>query len=143
MINVSESIMIQKPVEDIFNYTTDLHNLPKWQKSIKSIEAPEGPATKGYQYINVRRFLGQDIKTAFEVLEVNKNSNFILKSKDGPVEIQVNLSFEPIGDATKMTTNLQAKVGGFFKVAEGMVAKQMQSQIIDDSNELKSLMEKM
>ena len=42
-----------------------------------------------------------------------------------------------------MTTNLQAKVGGFFKVAEGMVAKQMQSQIIDDSNELKSLMEKM
>jgi hypothetical protein len=54
----------------------------------------------------------------------------------------VKTSFESMGKSTKMVTDMQAEVGGFFKVAEGMVAKQMKDQVVTDEQVLKGLLEK-
>lgn len=143
MINVSDSIVIGKPLAEVFAFASDVCKIPDWQKSVKSIEAPDEPVVKGSQFVMVRKFMGQEMKTPFEVLKMDLNSGISIKSKSGPVKIQVNMNFEDAIPNTRVTTNLEAEVGGFFKVAEGMVAKQMKTQISEDDRELKTLLEKM
>jgi uncharacterized membrane protein len=142
MINVSESIVIDKPISEVYAFALDQRNVPKWQKSVLSVEAPDGPVTEGYQFINTRKFLGREVKIPFEVQEIHPESSIILKSKDGPIKMQVNVSFEKVDGGTKTTTHLQGEVGGFFKVAEGAVARQMKSQLSMDYLVLKDLLEK-
>jgi uncharacterized membrane protein len=142
MFSVSSSVVINKPVGELFAFASDFNNLPKWQGSVTYVEAPAGTITRGYQYINVRKFMGQEIRTPFEVLEVIPNSSFSLKSTGGPVKVQVSIGFEPVQAGTRMTTNLQMEVNGVFKVAEGVVARQMKTQIGEDGQVLKELMEK-
>jgi carbon monoxide dehydrogenase subunit G len=143
MINISESIVIKKPLAELFAFSLDQHNLPKWQKSVIKVDAPAGPVTKGYQFTGTRKFMGREVKVPFEMLEVNPNSSFTMQSKGGPIEMRVKISFEPVGEATRLTTNMNAEVGGFFKVAEGMVEKQMKNQVADDYLVLKDMLEKM
>ncbi len=143
MVNVSDSILIGKPVSEVYAFASDVCKLPDWQKSVKSVDAPEGPVSKGSQFVVVRKFMGQEMKTPFEVLKKDANSDFSFKSRGGPVNILVDVKFEGAGSGTKMTTSMAAEVGGFFKVAEGMVAKQMQTQVSEDHLVLKSLLEKM
>jgi carbon monoxide dehydrogenase subunit G len=141
MINISNAINIDRSVAEVFAYTLDQHNSPKWQNAISAVEAPAGPVKKGDRFVNVRKFMGQEMKTNYEFMEIRPNSSFTLKSEGGPVSVQVSITFEPTPAGTKMTTHLEADVGGFFKVAEGMVAQQMLMQIVENDKTLKILLE--
>jgi uncharacterized membrane protein len=142
MINVIESVVIDKPLEEVYAFALDPHNIPKWQKSVLSIQGQDVPVTEGYQFVSTRKFLGREVKIPFEVREVHPQSSFTINSKDGSIKMQVEASFEQVNGGTKATTHLQAEVGGFFKVAEGAVAKQMKSQLSMDYLVLKDLLEK-
>ncbi len=142
MIDVSNSIEIKVPQAKVFAFALNQQNTPKWQELVTSVEAPAGPVTTGYRVVNVREFMGQQMKTSFEMVEVVPNSQFTLKSFGGQVSVQVTFSFEPAGSGTKLTIHMQADVGGFFKVAEGMVAAQMLAQIKENEQNLKALLEK-
>jgi uncharacterized membrane protein len=142
MINVSDSVVIAKPLSEVFSFVVDQNNVIKWQKAVISVEVPACPLGVGSQFVIVRRFMGQEMKMFYEVVELQQDAGFILKSSGGPVKVLVTVSFEPAGGDTKMTTELHAEVGGFFKVAEGLVAKQMTSQLVNDDATVKSMLEK-
>lgn len=63
------------------------------------------------------------------------------KSVSGPFPMEVTNTLEPQEDGTLLTTSGQADIGGFFKLAEGLVGKQIEKQIDTDNNTLKLLME--
>jgi uncharacterized membrane protein len=142
MININESIIIEKPMAEVFTFTANQNNLPKWQKTVMAVEGAKDVLIKGSQFTVVRKFMGREVKATMDVLDYTPNSGFIFKSNGGPVNIQVKTSFESMGKSTKMTTDMQAEVGGFFKVADGLVGKQMKDQVIADEQVLKELLEK-
>lgn len=51
------------------------------------------------------------------------------------------MKFESEGTGTKMIMDGQVEAGGFFKLAEGMVKKQLESQFVTNLNALKLLLE--
>jgi len=63
------------------------------------------------------------------------------KSDGGPVPFEGMQKFEAQDGGTLMTFSAQAELGGFFKLAEGLVGKQIEKQIETDSAKLKKLLE--
>ena len=139
MINIEKSVVINKPIAQVFAYVTDGSNAPKWQGGL---EAVEGQASSvGSQYTEVRKFMGREMRSVMELTALEPNTRWAAKVVKGPVPYEVSVQFEPSGGGTRLTTRVNGEPTGFFKVAEGMVKGQLEKSIEEDNNRLKKILE--
>ena len=142
MIKVEKSIMINRPVEEVFNYVTAPQNYTKWQSGVTNIIENRGPRnTVGSQFTEVRKFMGQEMHTTLELTEFVPNARWTAKVVKGPVPYEVNMTFQPVEGGTKVTTSVDGEPKGFFKLAEGMVAGQLEKSLAEDEQKLKEILE--
>jgi uncharacterized membrane protein len=141
MFKVEKSVHIDKPVEEVFAYTNDPSKTTEWQGAVESVKYPEGEAKVGVQFTEVRKFLGREMETLMEITALEPNKRYAAKTLSGPVSYQVTVNFEADNGGTKMTTTVEGDPGTFFKLAEGMVAKNLEKSLEEDHKRLKSLLE--
>jgi uncharacterized protein YndB with AHSA1/START domain len=142
MVKVEYSIVINRPVAEVFTYVTDPANNTKWQEClVESRQASSGPMGLGAQVVDVRKFPGRDMDSKLEVTAFEPNKKFSEKVNSGPLKFEITNIFEASGSGTKFTVSLQGEPGGFFKLAEGMVEKQLRSQSEGDAGRLKKVLE--
>ena len=142
MIKVELSVVINRPVAEVFAFVTDPANSAKWQEGlVESRLTSSGPMGVGAEITDVRKFLGRDMDSKLEVTEFVPNKKFSEKVVSGPLKFEISQSFEPSGEGTKVSLIAQGEPGGFFKLAEGMVQKQLQTQLEGDSQRLKKALE--
>ena len=140
MIHVEHTVEIDRPPAEVFDYMMDMANLPEWQSS--AIEAHwEGERAAGSHIKEVRKFLGKHIESEVEVTEYEPNRRFCLKTLSGPVPFSVEHTFEPIDGGTRITFVGDGDPGGFFKLAEPVVARTAERQFKSDFDTLKDLLE--
>lgn len=141
MIKVEKSVLIQKPVEEVFNFVTGEGNYTKWQSGVVEV-IDQGPRnTVGSQYIEVRKFMGQEMRTTLEMTEFKPNTRFETKVVKGPVPYVASMTFERVDDGTKVTICVDGEPKGFFKLAESMVAGQLEKSLAEDGQKLKEILE--
>ncbi|MFA5797476.1 MAG: signal recognition particle-docking protein FtsY [Candidatus Woesearchaeota archaeon] len=93
------SILINKPIHEVFAFTTNPKNTPLWIDSIEYEEANEYPIRIGTEYINVNK---KGEKSRYEVLKYAIDKVFQLSQKDSPY--YVNYRYEALGsNKTKLT----------------------------------------
>ena len=141
MIKAENVVIINKPVEEVFAFTNEPENTAKWQPDVVSVEYPNGKPKEGDQFKEVRKFMGKDMETTLEITALKPNVQYSAKTLTGPVPYEVSVNFESVEGGTKMTTVIEGEAGGFFKLAEGMVAKQLNKSLKEDSERLKSVLE--
>jgi uncharacterized protein YndB with AHSA1/START domain len=141
MIKVEKSVTINKPVEEVFAFVVNHENTTKWQGGVEAI-IPEGPANAvGSKYTEVRKFMGQEMKSNLEITAFVENAKWAAKVLKGPVPYEVTATFESTGGGTKMTTHVEGEPKGFFKVAEGMLTGQLGKSLEEDGDRLKKILE--
>ena len=142
MITVERAVQINKPVADVFAFVTNDENTIKWQIGVEGVEQGEGPAnTVGSRYTEVRKFMGQEMKTTLEIIAFEANAKWGAKVVKGPVPYEITTTFEPADGGTKMTTHIEGEPSGFFKVAQGMVTSQLEKNLEESGQKLKELLE--
>jgi uncharacterized membrane protein len=140
MIHVEHTIEIDRPPAEVFDYMMDMENLPEWQSS--AIEAHwEGERAAGSRIKEVRRFLGKRIESELAVTEYEPNRRFCLKALSGPIPFSVEHTFEPTDGGTRIIFAGEGDAGGFFKLAEPVVARTAERQFKSDFETLKDLLE--
>ncbi len=140
MINVKNTIVINAPIETVYNFATDPQNYTKWQSGVDALEYENEP-TVGEHYTEVRKFMGIEMRTKLEITQLEENKVWAAKTLSGPVPYSVVVTYEAVEGGTKMTTSLEAEPGGFFKLAEGAVRNQLENGIEEDSQTLKEMIE--
>ena len=141
MIIVEKSVVINKPLEVVYAFVSDTNNDPKWQSGIDSVVF-EGPANVvGAKWTEVRKFMGQEMKSTLEVTSFVPNQKFSAKVLKGPVAFEATVTFEASGGGTKITTRIEGEPKGFFKVAEGALRGQLEKTLVEDFNRLKGILE--
>jgi uncharacterized membrane protein len=141
MIQVENTVVINKPLAEVFAYVTNGENSTKWQGGVESV-VNDGPSNAvGTQFTETRKFLGQEMKTIMEITEVAENAKWSAKVVKGPVPYQVIVTFEESGGGTKVTMRIEGEPTGFFKMAEGMVASQLEKSMAEDGQKLKQILE--
>ena len=142
MFTVEKTIIINRPQQEVFNYASDPGYAHNWQSNFLSVEWTSAePHGIGSTQRSVSRFLGRDIETTVQFTLWDPPNKTRAKSVSGPVPVEAETTFEPEGNGTKVTLIGQVETGGFFKLAEGLVKKQLERQFDTNLEALKLLLE--
>jgi carbon monoxide dehydrogenase subunit G len=142
MYKFESSIFINRPQQEVFDFVTNPANNPQWQNGTESAEwTSDGPHGVGSTFKVVTSFLGRKIEATIEVTGREPPNLSRIKSVGGPIPFENTVRFAAQGDGTLLTFTSQAEIGGFFKLAEGLVGKQLEKQFEANNAALKLLLE--
>jgi uncharacterized protein YndB with AHSA1/START domain len=142
MVTVEDTIVVERPIEEVFAYFTDPARIPEWQSS--ALEAHldgEGPMRAGSTVREKRKFLGRRMESTMEVLEYEPPRRFKIKASSGPVPFEVTNTLSAAGGATRIDAVLEGEPGGFFRLAEPLVARAVARELRNNLETLKDVLE--
>ena len=140
-MRIEESIEINRCVEDVFAYASDVNHLPQWAgTTIEVKDAPEGPLHDGATFTDVGKFLGRRIETPFEAT-VDAPHRLMDRSTGGLLPHDWTYTFEPLGPGTRMSLAVEGEPGGCFRLARPVFERAFKRQVRTDIQRLKDLLE--
>ena len=140
MVRIEFSVDVNRPPSEVFAYITDADRLPEWQSG--AVEAQwQGEKARGAHIREVRKFLGRRMETELEVTEYEPDRRFGLRAVSGPVPFSVTQVLEPRDGGTRLSFIGEGEPGGFFKLAEPIVARVAERQFKNDFETMKDILE--
>ena len=104
-IKFSESVMINRPIGDVFDYVSEMQNLPKYDHVVRASEkTTEGPIGVGteFQLQNQLGVLRGHLTMTF--LEFDSPHRFLFhNTRFGPIAETAEFLFEELDDSTRVT----------------------------------------
>lgn len=142
MIKVDESIMIQRPVEEVFAFVADQRNAPEWQSGLLEVRrTDDGPLGVGSTHAVVRKFMGRRLEVDNEYVTYEPNIEVTFKSTAGPMPFEFSYLTESTPTGTRLTGKMQMHAAGFIGLAEPLIAASMKREMQAGLGELKDLLE--
>ena len=143
MVKVETSVLINQPIEKVFEFVTMPENDAKWYVGLESRDhTPGEPAGVGSTSQSVIRFLGVSVTVTWEVIEYDPPTKIAVKSIEGPVSIEAGYTFEAVAEGqTKVTVRGEADLVGVFDLAEPLVERIAQRQWESSFENLKDVLE--
>jgi uncharacterized membrane protein len=141
MIRIQASVTVNRPLEEVFRFMTDNQNALQWQSGLLEARVTNDVIGVGKTWVDVVQVLGQRIEIASELTELEPLRTVGFKSTSGPIPLEGRYAFEPDGGGAKVTFTMQGQAGGFFKLAEPIVARSTQRQWETNLANLKDLLE--
>ena len=142
-IQQEHTVVIERPIEEVFAFVTDPDNVSLWQStSLATEKTSEGPVGVGTTFRDTSKFLGRRIESDYEVTENEPPNRQCMRITSGPIPGSGCYLLEPTdGGSTRFTQNFEADVGGFFRLAEPLVGRAIRRQMEADMATLKDLLE--
>ena len=146
MATLETSVNIKKPVEQVFEFITNLDNQKKLSSYITGIET-SGPVQLGTKYKIETTSMGHKNVTNNEVIAFEPNKKLGVKTFAAPPASDVTNTYllDQDGDGTKLTLQLDAVLtpAGMPNVPgmEDMMKKQMIAGLEATLNTMKKLIE--
>ena len=142
MINFEIGVLIDRPVPDVFSFLSNPLNLPKWQSMIASIEqVTPGMVSVGSKYKVAAEMLGRKINGLMEITTFGPPDKFGFTNQAGPMQVTVTITLKPVSTGAKVALHADGNPGGVFKIAEGLLAAQVKSQMEGNLARLKAILE--
>jgi uncharacterized membrane protein len=142
MTKLEVSVVIDRPIEEVFSFVADFENSPQWMAElVEAKQTSEGSVGVGTTLSGVANPLGRRAESTQEVTEYEPNSKFAIKSTSGPVTSEDAYIFESVAGGTRVTRVVKAELGGFFRMAEPLVVRMMRRQFETNFATLKDLLE--
>jgi carbon monoxide dehydrogenase subunit G len=129
------SVEIARSPEEVFDYLTDVSNLPRWQSGVHSAER------EGSQIHESRHMLGRELQTTLEIEAEERPRLFTIRAVASPVPFTVRHELEPSGAGTKLTVIGEGDAGLLPGFASGIMARRAEKQFRKDFERLKQLLE--
>jgi uncharacterized protein YndB with AHSA1/START domain len=139
MIKVEIAIDIDRPVDEVFAYLVDAHNVPDWFSPVQEVKQADPPGV-GAKATLVARFLGRRIEAEHEMTEYEPNRRFAFKTEK-PFKLTGSTTFSPRGRGTRVVDVVEAEFGTFFRLAEPLAGAVLKRQRETDYANLKTLLE--
>lgn len=141
MVTIDKSVSIARTPQEVFDYISDPANDAAWISGSESSEwITDPPHGVGSRQRSVQRFLGRRLESEVEITNWEPPEQMAAKfSKPFPGEFTTRLVAQ--GDGTELQLSGQIEVGGFFRIAEGLVSRQLDRTMETDLNALKLILE--
>jgi len=142
-VDVSHSIEIDRPADEVFGFVSEFPNNPRWQRGQRSCRwTSEPPLRVGSTYDQHARFLGRDMVNSFRVIEHEDGRRVKFTSTGGTFPITVTRTVEPLGDSrSRFTERVEGEPGRFFRIAAPLLRPLVKASIKRDFPRLKALLE--
>lgn len=141
MIEHVVGITVERPVEEVFAFTTDAANHPRWDPSSVSMDPDEpGPWRPGLTFHEVRRIGPRRVEVQSKVAALVANESLDIDSISGP-EFHGRWRFTPDGSGTSLKWSCEMHVQGAARLAEKLIARSFRKACDESFQRLKELIE--
>jgi uncharacterized membrane protein len=142
MIRNENTVVIRRPIEEVFACVSDLQNSPKWQKGlVEALPISTGPLGVGAQYTGVRKFMGRRVESVIQFTTYEPNKKIVFKSISGSMPMETSFRFESTVEGTRLTTIIELQPAGFMSLAEPLIASGLRREMDANFGDLKDLLE--
>ncbi len=143
-MHVEESVVINRPPEEVFDYVANRETLPEWSSPILEVQKQTQGSLmeEGVRFTTVAKFLGRRFETPFEVSVHEPPRRHTDRSTGGPFPQEYTHIFEEVAEGrTRLTQVSEGEPGGFFRLAGPLLEMAGRRQFRADLETLKDLLE--
>jgi len=144
LLRYEESIAIQRPVDDVFDYMQDIHREHEWQPNLREAEQiPVGEPGVG----TVRRYVSEFMGKRFENVYINTvyepSQKVAYKTApDSDTQAVGEIIWESVEGGTKVTMRVEADLGGLLRfVPNSLVLSLARKELLETLGRLKAILE--
>jgi uncharacterized protein YndB with AHSA1/START domain len=140
MVKIEESVMIDRPVEEVWKFVTDLSKLPKYQTAVvEAKQTSAGPIGVGSTF-EIRR--KDNTTTPQRCIEYEPNRKFSMEVTSGPVKGTIFIySVETVEGKTRFTSTGDMKYNGLYKLLGPFLSSSMRKEDIAAVGNVKRILE--
>jgi uncharacterized protein YndB with AHSA1/START domain len=145
-MRVEESVEINRPLEEVFDYMANPENLPEWTELVVEVgdvrKSTSDQLQEGDTFTVVAKFLGRKFEMPFERTSYEPNRRYTDRGTGGPVSNQEwRYTFEELAGGTRLRRVAEGEPGGFFKLADPIIERALRRQVRTDLDTLKDVLE--
>jgi carbon monoxide dehydrogenase subunit G len=145
MLRVAESITINRPVDDVWQFLIELENTPKWDTGVRETrKTSPGPAGMGTTFQNIGPFLGRESVREYKVTEFERPRKVTVElAKPSTImhKALITYGLEPVPGGTRVTFSASAQLAGLFQLVPSFFLRRAQNGWQEDLANLKQLLE--
>jgi uncharacterized membrane protein len=135
-------VRIQRPVEDVYAYTSAVDTMPQWRGDVSEAEQlTDGPIAVGTRIRAGGRVLGRPIGLVVEVTELEPGARFGYRPVSGPLRTHNVYTFEPDAGGTLVTLTDEIELRGIFGLFEPLMGRMVRRQYEANLGRLKAILE--
>lgn len=142
MARVEASVLIDRPLEEVFAFVRNPVDHPQWETAQFDVEqTSEGPRGVGTTFRGGIRLLGLPISWSAKCLAYETDRGLEFNVNAGALQLQEILALEPTEVATRFTIVYDGELRGLFRLAGPLAVRFFQRQVEGDLANLKEVLE--
>jgi carbon monoxide dehydrogenase subunit G len=138
-----ESVEIDRPVQAVVNYVSDVENYPEWMAHVLEVrkDTPGAPRQSD-RFVVAIKSVGRRFETPYERAAHEADRRYTDRAVGGPIPNQRwHSSFEEVPGGTRFTRAVEVESGGLLKLLEPLQKWAGRRQLKKDLQTLKGVLE--
>jgi len=145
-VRIEQSIIIDRPPEEVFEFLALRSNDPVWMASVVESDwlEPDAPLGVGRRGRMVQKIFGRRSKYIDEVTDYQPGRRIAHRTVEGPIQLNTACITEPTSGGTRVTVLAETEKfvdGVFGRVANPLVAKLVRRSFKADLAKLKGILQ--
>lgn len=136
------TVMITRPVQEVFAFLADFENIPAWNYAIEqTTKTSPGPAGAGATYRQTRT-LPRRSQEDFEVTVFEPPSRLAIEGQFGPFHATTSYLLEPAASGTRLTNTIELEPSSaLLRLISPLAVPKVKEAVARNLNSLKQLLE--
>jgi uncharacterized protein YndB with AHSA1/START domain len=135
------TVLIRRPIEEVFGFLADFENVPKWNYAIvQTRKASQGPVGVGTIYQQVRSVPSRS-EERFEVTAYDPPRQLEIQGQLGPFPSRLAYALDALPEGTRITNSVELELRGPGRLLGRVAVPRVQEAVAANLHKLKDLLE--
>jgi uncharacterized membrane protein len=142
-MRVEESVEINRPLKEVFNYVSDVGNYREWMAHALEVRKDTpGPPKQSDRFVVAIKSVGRRFETPYERTSYEADRRYTDRAVGGPIpNHRWHCTFQEAPGGTRLTRAVDAEPGGLLKLLEPLQKRAAKRQLRTDLQTLKDVLE--
>jgi hypothetical protein len=142
MASFENTVIIRRPVEDVFAFLADFENVPAWNYAIlETRKVSPGPVGVGTTYHQTRS-VPRRSEESFEVTVFEPARRLEVQGEIGPFRARLSYVLEPTGSRTRLTNAVGLGSSGLLTLVAPLATSRVKHAVAANLDTLKQILER-
>jgi hypothetical protein len=142
MASFQNSILINRPLEEVFAFLSNAENDLKWKSGAVEVKKTSiGPVGIDSTWRSIGHLLGHRIESKMECTEYEVDRKYTVKSQSAPFPFESRVTLGRVAGSTSVNMTSETALERFFNLGQPFLTSMIKRQFQNDLANLKDVME--
>jgi uncharacterized membrane protein len=142
-VRLEEGVDISRPVEEVFEYVSDVGNYPEWMAHVLEVRThTPGSPRQSDRFVVAIKSVGRRFETPYERTSYEADRRYTDRAVGGPIPNQRwHAAIQEVAGGTRFTRTVEVESSGLLKLLEPLQKWAAGRQLKNDLQRLKEVVE--